>query len=390
MHRRIFSHPSEQTALKIILLIAGVAIILIVASRLPAIIGVRDFRPYWSSTFLLAHGQDFSDPVRMYSTEKTMTGWNEAYVMSAWFAPIGNVILLPFVLFPFPNAAYYWLLINIVVVFTSVFLIWHRTRKRLWIPLVAAFSFLMTLLSLFVGQVNTIEILGLASFLYFSELNRDKTAGASLVLTTIKPHLVIFTLPLLLLDILRRKQLRVIVGFAIALLVCALILFAFYPAWLFSFWKLVTTGMSTFRNTPTLSGLLVVAGEYKWGKWLWVVGLTLATAVWWKHGSAWNRRTLIDVTILTGIIASPIGWSYDQIMLLFPILRVLEWMVNGSLASKETIFLVLVLVLANAVIFYERILNLNEVWYFWVPLVALGVYLFAGRRRQVNPILPSG
>jgi hypothetical protein len=268
-------------------------------------------------------------------------------------------------------------------------MIWHRTKIGLWIPLVVAFGFTMTLLSLFLGQVNTIEILGLALFLYFNELNRDKIAGASLVLTTIKPHLVIFTLPLLLLDILRRKQLRVVTGFAVALLVCSLILFSFNPAWLLSFWRLVTNGMSTIRETPTLSGLLVVAGIYKWGKWIWVFGLFLAIAIWWKYGREWNRRTLIDVSILTGIIVSPIGWSYDQVMLLFPTLRVLEWMVDGTLAGKDNIFLVLVLFIANAIIFYERTLSPNEVWYFWVTLVALGVYFFAWKRRQVNPTLHS-
>jgi hypothetical protein len=384
MNYRILSRLSKRAALEIIFLTIGLVIFLVFPFLLPTKIGAGDFRPYWSSTFLLAHGQDFSDPIKMYSIEQTLTGWTESYVMYAWFAPTGNVILLPFTLFSFPLATYYWLLTNLVVVFVSVLLIWSHSKIRLWIPLVASFGFSMTLLSLINGQVNTVVVLGLALFLYFKELRRDYVAGVSLVLTTVKPHLVILTLPLLLLDILRRKQWRVLAGFTGALLACMLVLFIFNPAWPVSFWHLVDNGMSTIRETPTLSGLSVVVGEYRLGKWIWVIGLFLAIAIWWQRGKEWDQRTLIDVSILTGIIASPIGWSYDQVMLLFPLLRVLEWVANGTLAKRDAVALALVMVIANAITIYERILTPSDVWFFWVPLVAMGIYLFAWRRRQVN------
>jgi hypothetical protein len=384
MNHWISSRLSKRTALEIIILIIGLVIFLIIPFLFPINITAGDFRPYWSSTYLLAHGQDFSDPTKMYAIEQTLTGWTESYVMYAWFAPTGDVILLPFTLFSFPLATYYWLLTNLLIVFASVLLIWSHTKKRLWIPLVASFGFSMTLVSFINGQVNTVVVLGLALFLYFKELRRDEMAGASLVLTTVKPHLVILALPLLLLDSLRRRQWRVLAGFAGALLLCMLILFVFDPAWPVRFWELVASGMSTFRETPTLSGLLLVVGEYRLGKWIWVFALFLATVIWWQRGKEWDRRTLIDVSILIGITASPIGWSYDQVMLLFPLLRVLEWMANGALAQRDTIALALVMVIVNAITIYERILGPGDVWYFWVPLVAIAIYLFAWQRRRVN------
>ncbi|MEJ2601342.1 MAG: glycosyltransferase family 87 protein [Anaerolineales bacterium] len=384
MNHWISSRLSKRTALEIIILIIGLVIFLIIPFLFPINITAGDFRPYWSSTYLLAHGQDFSDPTKMYAIEQTLTGWTESYVMYAWFAPTGDVILLPFTLFSFPLATYYWLLTNLLIVFASVLLIWSHTKKRLWIPLVASFGFSMTLVSFINGQVNTVVVLGLALFLYFKELRRDEMAGASLVLTTVKPHLVILALPLLLLDSLRRRQWRVLAGFAGALFLCMLILFVFDPAWPVRFWELVASGMSTFRETPTLSGLLLVVGEYRLGKWIWVFALFLATVIWWQRGKEWDRRTLIDVSILIGITASPIGWSYDQVMLLFPLLRVLEWMANGALAQRDTIALALVMVIVNAITIYERILGPGDVWYFWVPLVAIAIYLFAWQRRRVN------
>ncbi|HUW95024.1 MAG TPA: glycosyltransferase family 87 protein [Anaerolineae bacterium] len=374
---------SKQTALKIILLVVGVAAFLIVPFRLPSGLGAIDFRPYWSSSYLLAHGRDFSDPSRIDSVARNLTGWDEPFTMHAWFAPTGILVLLPYTLLPFTRAVYYWLLTNIVVVFFSAILIWRNTKMRVWIPLVAAFGFSMTLLSLIAGQVNTLVVFGLALFSFFSELRRDFATGASLVLTTIKPHLVVLTLPLLLLDILWRKQWRVLAGFAGTLVGCALILSVFYPAWPVSFWQLVTFGMSSIRETPTLAGLLVVAGQPRWGKWIWAVGLFFAIVLWWQGRKERDRRTLVDISILAGMIISPVGWSYDQVMLLFPLLRILEWAANGFLARKDIIAVALVLVIADAITFYERVLSPSEVWFFWVPLVVAGVYVFAWQRRQV-------
>ncbi len=114
MKKTILTKP---TVLKIILLTMGVIIFLVIPFPLPTKIGVVDFRPYWSSSFLLAHGQDFSDASKLYGIERALTGWSETYTMHAWFAPIGNVVLLPFTIFPFARAAYYWLLTNIAVYF---------------------------------------------------------------------------------------------------------------------------------------------------------------------------------------------------------------------------------------------------------------------------------
>lgn len=372
---------SKQTALKIFLLIVGAAAFLAFPLQLPDRIGSIDFRPYWSSSFLLAHGQDFSDPSKLDNVERTLTGWSEPFTMIAWFAPTGNLVLLPYTLFPFSRAVYYWLITNVMIVFFSALLIWGNTTSHKWIPLVAAFSFSMTLLSLIFGQVNTLVLLGVALFLFFSASRHDYATGASLVLTTIKPHLLILTLPLLLLDIVRRKQWRVFAGFVGALAGSALILFYFYPAWPVSFWHLVASGMDSAREAPTLSGLLVMAGDRTWAEWIWAIGLFFAIIVWWKRGKEWDRRSLIDVSILAGMMLAPIGWSYDQVMLLFPLLSVLEWVANGSLTRKDAIAVLLALIIINGVTYYERTLVPSEVWFFWVPLVVAVVYAFAKQRK---------
>jgi hypothetical protein len=380
--------PKTQSALGTLLLLGILSTVFAFPLPLPERTGTTDFRPYWASSYLLARGQDFSDPALIDAVERTLTGWERDYTMSAWFAPTGNLVLLPFTLLPFTRAAYYWLLVNIAVVFASALLLWRGPQPKVWIALVAAFSFSMTLLSLIYGQVNTLVLLGLALYLHFNERQRPAAAGVSLALTTIKPHLVILALPLLLLDGLRRRQWRALAGFGGALAACSLLLFALNPQWPVRFWRLVSGGMELVRETPTLNGLLVLAGEGQWGKWLWLPAMLFAIAGWQLKGNRWQPRPLLDVAVMASLIVSPVGWSYDQVLLLLPVWSVLGGAADGSLSKADALAVMLALLAADAVTFYQRILTPSEVWFFWTPLVIAGVYAYAWwRKNDQSPVL---
>lgn len=361
----------------------GVAIFLSIPVSLPGGMGAIDFRPYWSSSFLFARGQDFSNSESIYHVEQTLTGWNETYTMSAWFAPTGNLVLAPFTLLPFTQAAYYWLLINVVAVFLSALLLWRDAQKYAWIALAITFGFSATLLSLIFGQVNTLVLFGLALFLFFSQTGRGFSAGASLALTTVKPHLVVLTLPLLLLDALRRREWRVLGGFAATLGVCVLLMFLLNPLWPVSFWQVVTSGMGSFREAPSIPGVLVANGNSN-GKWLWLIALLAGVVIWWFKKASQSQRTLMDVSVMVGLLVLPIGWSYDQIMLLLPLLHVAEWGVKGILPKSDALIITIVLILANLFSFYQRTLPLGDVWFVWMPVLVLLIYLFAWKRKRLN------
>lgn len=378
---------SNQSIFRVILLFIIIIFLLQIPVHLPQNVGSRDFRPYWSSSFLLINGEDFSNSALLYSVEQDLTDWTENYVMFAWFAPTGNLILLPYTFIPFSQATYYWLLTNIFILFFSAFLIW-RSKKDIWIPLIAIFTFAPTLVSLQVGQVNTLVFLGLALFLFFSRSKQDWVIGGSLILTTIKAHLVILTLPLLFLDIVRNKKWKALTGFTVILFLCVSFLFMLYPSWYISFLNLFTMGMTDFRNTPTLSGILTLFFKSNYGKWLWIGVLSISLISYWKYSQTLDQRTLIDVSLLIGILISPVGWSYDQIILLFPILSILEWIASGLFVKRDANILVIILIVINSIIFYQRVLKVSEVWYFWVPVVLTAIYLFAKKKIQA-PSLPS-
>ena len=372
-----------NTAKYILILILAVLIVLFPIA-LPPGAGDWDLQAYWSSAYLFAHRQDFSDPVALGEVEHTLTTRDDPETLFSWFSPIGNVVLLPFIMMSFSRAVYYWLILNIIILFYSTTLIWGNTDSRSWIPLLAVFSFSMSVISLIFGQINFMEVLGLALFLLLTKSNKPYLAGASIVLTTIKPHLVILTLPILFLDLLRKREWKTLTGFFVTLGFCFAVLFAFYPPWIQSFWKVITSGMSTVRETPTINGLLVLMGENTVGKLIWFVALLTAIAWWWLHGQDWDRRTFIDISVTVGLIVSPIGWSYDQVMLIFPILTLLAWVVRGKLTKKTSRIVVATLIVGNIAAYYLRTFTPSDVWFFWVPMVVLGLYLMAQRKLQTS------
>jgi len=371
---------SNKLSTFILILILG-AILLLLPVSLPPGAGDWDLQAYWSSAYLFAHGQDFSDPVLLGEVEHTLTTRTDPETLFSWFSPIGNVVLLPFTFIPFTKAVYYWLILNIAILFYSTMLVWDNTDSRTWIPLLAVFGFSMTVISLIFGQINFMEVLGLALFLSLSKKNRPYLGGASLVLTTIKPHLVILTLPILILDLLQKKEWKALTGFGIALSFCFIILFAFYPPWMQSFFSVVTSGMSTVRETPTINGLLVLMGEYRFGKLIWLIALLFGIAWWWKRRHTWDRRTFIDISVIIGLIVSPIGWSYDQIMLLLPILSILSWIAKRELPQQASTKIIFIMIVANVAAYILRTFTPSDVWFFWVPLVVLWLYLTAQRTR---------
>jgi len=373
MFRSLFS------ALLLMFLIATL-IGIVWRAPLPHGLGSIDFRPYWSAAYLLAQGKDFCDLNQIDAVERALTGWREDYPMQAWFFPTGHLILLPLTFLPFQQAVKVWLLIHIGILFVCSLLLWRNKYIYRWLPLLVTFSYSMTLVSLYFGQVNSLVLLGLALFLYLEERQKPFLAGLALILTTVKPHLVIFTLPMLLLDGFQQREWLRLSGFFLALLSSFLLLFFLYPDWLRSLVHLAFSGFNSLRLTPTLAGLLVVLGETHLSRWLWLGGLGIFLALRLVLKSV-DLRTFVDLTLLGGMVLSPLGWSYDQILLLIPVFRLMEWCIQKELPSPFAGQMFLSLVVLNLLTCLQRIFIHNDVWFFWLPFALAFFYYLSWQRR---------
>lgn len=377
----IFCKMQAKTGLLAVILATTLLALLLLPNPLPKPVGEGDFRGYWSASYLLARGENFSDPMQIKQVEETQTDWRENWVVVTWNPPWLFVILLPFTFAPFSQAVWWWLLTNVLIVGMSVGAVWqvsasNAVRRQIWIALLVAFTFSITLVTLAMGQVNTLVLAGLAGFLFFASRARWGFAGAALALTTIKPQLVYLTLPLLLFDCLLKKRWRAIAGFASTLLGLGAIVFLLRPTFLSEYFTLAGTGRLLAWENPTLGGWLSVTRGWDWARLMGLAILPLLLLLRWRSGDSWNLSTLVDTSLILSLITAPFAWSYDFIVLLIPLVSsIVRFIENRSIIAL--VVFITILIGADIISYYQRLQSPNDVDYVWIPLLIAVLYAWA-------------
>jgi hypothetical protein len=368
--------------LRIALVVVGVVFLGVMPQPFPAHLAKVDFQAYWGASYLLAHSENFSDPVRLFEIQEQLAGWDEETPQMTWNPPWLLVLLLPLTLLTFDRASWIWFLINITLVFTSTVLLWDlyasqpETRRRIGLGFLMAFAFIPTLTALLIGQVSTLVLFGLAGFLYYERRQQPFHAGVALALTTIKPHLVYITVPLILLEMARQRRWRTVIGFLAPLLLGVLITFLLRPTFLTEYFSTVGGGGLLYRTVPTLGFFLSRITGWPAIRLMGVVILPLLIVWWWRRGrqSSLNLPDLVASTLLLSLISAPFGWSFDVIIFLVPLLQLLLWMIEGKIAQHRSLAILLLFVAANGVTLYQRSLQLRDDYFFWFPIVMACLY----------------
>lgn len=382
------------------LLLAGLLLILAAALLIGPVpdlqIGKGDFTGYWSASYLLSQGENFANVQRLDQVQRELAGWSEEFTMITWNPPWLLSLLLPFSILSFPRASWLWLLTNIILIFASSLLAWltfsqrQQTRQRFWILIPFTFLFFPTLSAVLLGQVNILVFFGLSLFLYLEERTHLFRGGAALALTTIKPHLVYVTLPLLLLRALYRRNWRLIGGLALPLVILTLIVFVLRPTFLGEYFQTTNEGNLLGWQTPTIGGILGATFGWHWAKLMGLLILPLMILWWWRYGEQLKTAPLVQITLIISVMTAPFGWTYDQIVLLIPLLQIVVWVIDGRYSPLERTALLITLIILDVVIFYQRLSIQSEVEMFWVPIVIGLLYSWAYWRKQpfldfINP-----
>lgn len=340
-----------------------------------------DFFAYWSAAYLLSAGQNFHDETLLLETERAFTGWDEPFVVRVWNPPWLLALMLPLSFLPFAQAAWFWLLFNILLFFVGSVLLWTTLaetavmRRFGWVAALITFFFSPTLLALIMGQVSPLVFFGLALFYYFYKRDELLWAGAALALTLVKPHLVYLTLPLLLWLTWQRGQLRLWWGTVLVLVGLTAVTFFFRPTFLLEYGMGVGNGRLLDYSPPTLGGIIHFVWGWQWAKFLGLGLLPLLLWLFHRQGSQVADANLISLTLLLSIVSAPFGWSYDQIVLLFPLLQLILWIFEGRIRSRlVAALLLLALIGLNLLSYALRLQSVHEVYYFWLPLSLLLLY----------------
>jgi hypothetical protein len=371
------------------LLVVGLVVLLgLSVGYIPEGIGQTDFRAYWSASYLLAQGENFADDDLLLSVQRE-TGFHREYVMKTWNPPWILLWIIPYTWLAFDTGAKLWLLTNIGVLIFSIIIGWRlpfptgELRKGwVWLPLLAAVLFPSTIVALLFGQVNLLVLGGLVGFLFFSTRQQEEAAGLALALTTFKPHLVYLALPIILFHLLWQRRWRTLLVFGGVLAGSMMVVLFLRPTFLSDYVQGTTAGNLFAWETATFVTYVSLQMGWPWVRLIGIVLLPLAVAAWFYNKERLPLLLFVETAVLISVITMPFGWSYDYVVLLLPMMRVLMWLVIGQWSLLERLGLVMVLIVTYLLFYQQRVVSPSELYFFWVPLVLTAVYGWVVWRQE--------
>ncbi len=153
-------------------------------------------------------------------------------------------------------------------------------------------------------------------------------AGAALILTTVKPHMVILVVPYLLLYMAYRRKWQGLLGFISACVLCMLVLFIFRLPWLTDFLGLFAIAPVNWA-TPTIGGLLSFIHLTEATRYIILLLIPLAWILA-RPQTTIRFETSVALLIILTVPTTFYGWSYDQSILLIPLACIFSWLLSSS------------------------------------------------------------
>jgi hypothetical protein len=373
-----------KSVLLVLVSVAALAFVVQMQSPLPGHLTKIDYRAYWGASRLLANSENFSDEERLLELQRQTTGWTEDKAMMTWNPPWLLGWFLPYAALTFNRSSWLWFLTNIFLIFSSVILLWRvfcnkqDSQRTIWIPFILAFIYIPTLTTLLVGQITSLVLFGLSGFLFFDQRRRQFVSGASLALTTVKPHLVFITLPLLLLELARQRRWRSFAGLLAPVFLGILLVFLLRPTFIPEYINSIGGGSLTRVTTPTITFILTYVSGLSFLRFIGFL-IIPAFVAWWYYRQRNNpieMKDLVIVTLIVSFLFTPFAWSFDAIVLIIPLTRVAAWAVEGKSGRLPAVAMLIIFIAANAFAFYQRSLQVPDWNFFWFPTVMAGLYFW--------------
>jgi hypothetical protein len=368
----------------------------------PSAWGQNDFRAYWGASYLLVQGERFNEHDTLFNLQQSIMGSELNAALMTWNPPWILTLFIPLTLFSFYDAALFWMFVNAFLFVWSLEAIWHMWPEDQRVPGRKLWLYAATLLffpfwnSIAIGQIVPMLLFGFVGAIFFAE-KRPFIAGMCLVLLTAKPHLVLITLPILLIDTLFRKNWRFLLGFGTTLIVLTGIGLLLRPALFIDY--LTDTGSTTvIGQLPAVFLPFLFAILIGWLplRFIGVALVPISLYVWFKH---WKDTMSQDrffhlalVSQLASLIVAPYGFTFDQILIL-PIVWVLllSVMSNSNQVWRQA-FVVLSLLISFGIMFILPIFQIKSIMFsiFFIPIVGV-VYatIQPFKQRFTDQLIPN-
>lgn len=345
----------------------------------------RDFIQYWAAERQLIRGANPYDVGAIYGMEKAIGMEGDTPKVSV-SPPVALFYALPLGYLSAKWALIVWLLSQIGATGIAAWVLWlivgkPDTRLHLFV-----FLFPPTLSCLMAGQLGIFFLLGVILFLYFHE-SHPWIAGAALLPCALKPHLFLPCIVVLLLWSMRRKELRVLAGFLIALAVsCGLTLTLDANVWT-QYKQLIHSArlMEVFLPTVSVGMRFVIDRDQRWIEFL-PVALACAWSAWfyWTKRERWEWMDEGLLVLLVSVVCSPYSWFSDQAVV-FPAV-LMGMLASGRSLPKWILLGVIVAAVLPGVLFA---IDLPSPFYLWTAPAWLLWYLVATRKPHGAGVVKS-
>jgi hypothetical protein len=282
--------------------------------------------PYSSAEWIDGHHQFsatwISDPKFLYPLP-----------LAIFLAPLGLLSLY--------HAYIVWIvLLQFMIVITVVLLLMAKPNpqsKHYIFPILAGIAlFRPTIITLFNGQLSGGLLLVSALVIYLWEKDKWWQGSALLPLLALKPNVGIPMIALLSFWLLIRKQARMLGWITISTLALITIGLLRDPNWVIEYLNIGNSKLAqTFGYSPTVWGLAAYISGFKQNTTI-IFGSLMAIGM--LGGClillAQKRRVLrpamaFSIVITTSLVITPYTWTYDQLLLIIPIIVIMMEMMKG-------------------------------------------------------------
>jgi len=354
--------------------------------------GEGDFLTYWSAAHLFVHGgnpydqnemyslQQQSDPERYSDTNGLNTAWNPPWLI---------LILLPIGILPFSIAVPAWIFCNTFLIGMALLISWKlcvgdQKSRGILLVYLAGFLFVETLSYLAIGQITSLVLLGFVIVVWSMDHDMDLLAGAALLITTIKPHISYFFIILVFIWVIQNHRWKVVLGFISTAAVSMVIFWIAIPNWLSMYIDLI--GSLPYSNlfSSTIGSFIYEKFNisiFSYSAILLIFLIKPILQLIKKEG--WLTAT--NLALLISIPFSPYGFNFDHIVILPVFVQLIAWSVTDEISRKTKVFVAVSLIILNLILM--KMISIDQLeyyWFFWIPILLLGIFLIARKMRYVS------
>jgi hypothetical protein len=348
----------------------------------PTIWPPDDFIEYWAAAKLTLNGENPYDAALLLPLQQA-NGRDTDRAVMMWNPPWSLAVVLPLGLIPAREAQLLWLAVNFAAVILCgdrLWLLLGGARDRRWAGWAIALAALPSLFALQSGQISPLLLLGAVLFLEFERRGWHSAAGAATILIAIKPHLAYLLWVAILCDAIVRGQRRVLLGGAVAGLICSVVPLTFNT----DVWRQYVEALANRTPEewlmPTLGSLLRLwFGEGMFGLQFVPVfaGLAWFARYWKRHETKWVWVEQLPLLLLVSFLTAPYGaWPFDMVLLL----PAAMWLVHRAEAPARRP-VIAGLIAVNVACLVLNVLSISSFWFIWVAPAMLLLYIIGTRTR---------